>query len=243
MRRRKPITFLASAAVIPLIALTVAACGGSSAATAASTPAPPKTTNTPAPAPTTAVRVASSSLGSILVDAQGRTLYLFKADSASHSACSGACATAWPPLLAKGTPTAGVGLSASKFGTITRSGGQRQVTYNGHPLYTFVMDTKPGDTTGQGVVAFGAGWFAVSPAGNQISSAKPAPKPATTPAPAPAPKPTTTATPPPAPKPAIKPAPPVSKPAPSASSGIPQNGGGDDDSDNHGGPSDGDGNI
>jgi predicted lipoprotein with Yx(FWY)xxD motif len=241
MRRRKPIAFLASAAVIPLTALAVAACGGGGAATAAPAPAPAPAKITPTP--TTAVRVASSSLGSILVDSQGRTLYLFKADSATKSACTGACATAWPPLLANGKPTAGAGLNASKLGTITRSGGQRQVTYNGHPLYTFVMDTKPGDTTGQGVVAFGAGWFAVSPAGNQISSAKPAPKPAATPAPAPAPKPTTTATPPPAPKPATKPAPPVSKPAPSASSGIPQNGGGDDDSDNHGGPSDGDGNI
>jgi predicted lipoprotein with Yx(FWY)xxD motif len=242
MRRRKPTTFLASAAVIPLTALAVAACGGGgTAATAAPAPAPAPAKT--APTKTTAVRVANSSLGSILVDAQGRTLYLFKADSATHSACSGACATAWPPLLANGKPTAGAGLSASKLGTITRSGGQRQVTYNGHPLYTFVMDTKPGDTTGQGVVAFGAGWFAVSPAGSQISSAKPAPKPAATPAPAPAPKPTTTATPPPAPKPATKPAPPVSKPAPSASSGIPQNGGGDDDSDNHGGPSDGDGNL
>jgi Secreted repeat of unknown function len=154
--------------------------------------------------------------------------------------------------LANGKTTAGAGLSASKLGTITRSGGQHQVTYNGHPLYTFVKDTKPGDTTGQGVVAFGAGWFAVSPAGNQISTPKPAAKPATkpapapaptTPAPAPAPKPTTTPTPPPAPKPASKPAPPVSKPAPPATSGIPQNGGGDDDSDNHGGPSDGDGNV
>jgi predicted lipoprotein with Yx(FWY)xxD motif len=249
MTRRKPITFLVSAAVIPLTALAVAACGGGGAATAATAPAKAKTT--PTPTPTTAVRVAHSSLGSILVDSQGRTLYLFKADSATKSACTGACATAWPPLLANGKTTAGAGLSASKLGTITRSGGQHQVTYNGHPLYTFVKDTKPGDTTGQGVVAFGAGWFAVSPAGNQISTpkpaakpaTKPAPAPATTPAPAPAPKPTTTPTPPPAPKPASKPAPPVSKPAPPATSGIPQNGGGDDDSDNHGGPSDGDGNV
>jgi predicted lipoprotein with Yx(FWY)xxD motif len=240
MGRRKPTTFLASAAVIPLTALAVAACGGGgTAATAAPAPTPAKTA--PTPTKTTAVRVASSSLGSILVDSQGRTLYLFKADSAIKSACAGACATAWPPLLANGKPTVGAGLSASKLGTITRSGGQRQVTYNGHPLYTFVMDTKPGDTTGQGVVAFGASWFAVSPAGNQISTAKPAPKPAATPAPAP--KPATTPAPPPAPKPASKPAPPVAKPAPSASSGIPQGGGGDGDSDNNGGPSDGDGNI
>jgi predicted lipoprotein with Yx(FWY)xxD motif len=224
MTRSKPITFLASAAVIPLAALAIAACGGGGgAATASPSPKPAKATTTSTK--TATVRVASNSLGSILVDSQGRTLYLFKADSATKSACAGACATAWPPLLAKGTPIAGKGLSASKLGTISRSGAQRQVTYNGHPLYTFVMDTKPGDTTGQGLVAFGAGWFAVSPAGNQISShpsraAKPAPKPAA--------------------KPASHAA---SKPASSASNGIPQNNGGDHDSDNNGGPSDGDGDL
>jgi predicted lipoprotein with Yx(FWY)xxD motif len=245
MTRRRPITFLASAAVIPLAALAVAACGGGSAATAAAPPAPAKTTTT-TPTPTTSVRVASSHLGRILVDSSGHTLYLFKADSSTMSACSGACAVAWPPLLAHGKPNAGAGLTASKLGTITRSGGQ-QVTYNGHPLYTFVMDTKPGDTTGQGVVAFGAAWFAVSPSGGQISTPKPAAKPAAKPAPAPAPKPATTPAPAPAPKPATtpapKPAPPVAKPAPPASSGIPQGGGGDGDSDNNGGPSDGDGNV
>ena len=154
MTRSRPITFLASAAMIPLAALAIAACGGGGgAATASPSPKPAKATTTK----TATVRVASNSLGSILVDSQGRTLYLFKADSATKSACAGACATAWPPLLAKGMPIAGKGLSASKLGTISRPGGQRQVTYNGHPLYTFVKDTKPGDTTGQGRVAFGAG--------------------------------------------------------------------------------------
>ena len=88
------------------------------------------------------VGVANSSLGSILVNSTGRTLYLFKADVGTKSACTGACATAWPPLLANGTPTAGTGLTASKLGTITRSGGSRQVTYNGHPLYLFIKDTE-----------------------------------------------------------------------------------------------------
>jgi predicted lipoprotein with Yx(FWY)xxD motif len=165
MTRSRPTAFLASAGVIPLIALAVAACGGSgSAATAA-----PSTTTT-TPTRTATARVAKSSLGSILVNASGRTLYLFKADSGTRSACTGACATAWPPLLAKGTPIAGTGLTASKLGTITRAGGTRQVTYNGHPLYLFIMDTKPGQTTGQGVTAFGAAWFAVTPAGNQASA-------------------------------------------------------------------------
>ena len=252
MTRSRPITFLASAAVIPLAALGVAACGGGgAAATAAPPPAPSTTTSTTTPTKTATVRVAKSSLGSILVNAGGRTLYLFKADSSTMSACTGACATAWPPLLATGTPTAGTGLTASELGTITRSDGTHQVTYNGHPLYLFIKDTKPGQTTGQGVTAFGAAWFAVSPAGSQISAvskghgsasssshaAAPAAQP---PAKAqPAPK----ATPQPAPKSAPKPAPPVAKPTPPANNGIPQNNGGDGDSDNNGGPSDGDGDI
>ena len=81
-----------------------------------------------------------------------------------------ACASAWPPLLANGKPTAGTGLTASKLGTITRSGGNHQVTYNGHPLYLFIKDKKPGQTTGQGVTAFGAAWFALTPSGTQASA-------------------------------------------------------------------------
>ena len=157
MTRSKPITVLASVAVIPLIALAVAACGGGSAATAATPNASSGTSAT--------IGVAVGGLGSILVNASGRTLYLFKADSGTMSACTGACATAWPPLLAKGTPTAGTGLTASKLGTITRPGGSHQVTYNGHPLYLFIKDTKAGQATGQGVTAFGAAWFALTPSG------------------------------------------------------------------------------
>jgi predicted lipoprotein with Yx(FWY)xxD motif len=191
--------------------------------------------------------VAHSRLGRILVDSTGRTLYLFKADSRTKSACFGACATAWPPLLATGTATVGTGLTASRLGTIRRSGATRQVTYNGHPLYLFVKDQKPGDVHGQGVTAFGAAWFALSPAGNQLSptharraagssSSRPA-GPATQAAPA-AQNPATQ----PAPPPATTTAPPAAKPAPPATTGIPQNNGGGD-ADNNGGPSDGDRNI
>jgi predicted lipoprotein with Yx(FWY)xxD motif len=165
MTRSRPLTFLASAAVIPLVALAVAACGGGGAATAATAKASNGASAT--------VDVANSSLGSILVNSTGRTLYLFKADVGAKSACTGACAAAWPPLLATGKPTAGTGLTASKLGTITRSGGNQQVTYNGHPLYLFIMDQKPGQTTGQGSTAFGAAWLALSPAGNQISASPP----------------------------------------------------------------------
>jgi predicted lipoprotein with Yx(FWY)xxD motif len=162
MTRSRPITFLASAAVIPLVALAVAACGGGGAATAS----PPKTST----GASATLGVASSSLGSILVNSTGRTLYLFKADVGAKSACTGACATAWPPLLATAKPTAGTGLTASKLATITRSDGTQQVTYNAHPVYLFIKDKKPGQTTGQGVTAFGAAWYALTPAGNQIST-------------------------------------------------------------------------
>jgi len=162
----RPITFLAGAAVIPLVALTVAGCGGGGSAATAATP---KTSS----GESAIVGVSSSSLGSILVNSTGRTLYLFKADVGTQSACVDACVTKWPPLLATGKPTAGAGLTASKLATITRSDGTRQITYNGHPLYLFVKDHKPGDVKGQGVTAFGAAWFALSPSGNQISAAAP----------------------------------------------------------------------
>jgi predicted lipoprotein with Yx(FWY)xxD motif len=164
MNRSKPINFLAAAAAVPLAALVVAASGsGASAASAAR--AAPQATN----ARSATVKVASRGLGKILVDSRGRTLYLFKKDSGTKSACFGACAQAWPPLQANGKPTVGGGLKASKVGTTRRSDGKPQVTYNGHPLYRFEGDNKPGDTNGQGLNAFGARWYALTPAGNQVS--------------------------------------------------------------------------
>jgi predicted lipoprotein with Yx(FWY)xxD motif len=163
------IRFLASAAVVPL-ALAVAACssGGGGAGTS---PTPPSTSIAPSPGPAQpgTLEVASSSLGQILVDSQGHTLYLFQKDSGPTSTCTGACAVAWPPLRATNQPTAGTGVNASLIGTTPRSDGGPQVTYNGHPLYLFIQDQNPGDTKGQGVNAFGAKWFALSAAGNQVS--------------------------------------------------------------------------
>ncbi len=164
MTRSRPMTFLAGAAVIPLAALAVAGCGGGGGGASAAT-APPKTTNG---APAT-VGVAKTGLGKILVDSRGHTLYLFQKDSGTTSACTGACASAWPPLRATGKPVVGAGLTASKVGTTPRSDGKPQVTYNGHPLYGFQMDKKPGDTNGQGLTAFGASWFALTAAGNQVT--------------------------------------------------------------------------
>lgn len=110
-------------------------------------------------------------LGRILVDRLGRTLYLFEKDhSRRSSTCSGACAQAWPPVTTTGTPVAGRGVSASKIGTFRRASGKRQVTYNGHPLYRYVGDSRPGDTNGQGSRAFGAGWYVMNAAGRKVDT-------------------------------------------------------------------------
>ena len=163
MMSRPPLTLLASAAVIPLTALALASCGGGNDATAAS--APPKT----ASGKPATLGVESTSLGKILDDAQGRTLYLFQADAGTKSNCSGACTTNWPPLTSA-KPRVGKGASASMVGTTKRPDGKTQVTYNGHPLYTFAGDSSPGDTSGQGVNAFGGLWYALSPAGQQVTT-------------------------------------------------------------------------
>jgi len=110
--------------------------------------------------PGTVGTAVAGGLGTILVDAQGRTLYLFEKDtgtkSACFGACFGACASAWPPLRASGKPTAGSGANASMMlGTTPRSDGKPQVTYNGHPLYTYTADQNPGDTSGEGLTGFG----------------------------------------------------------------------------------------
>jgi predicted lipoprotein with Yx(FWY)xxD motif len=153
--------------LVALSTLAIAACGGSSGSNTTSSH------NASATAPTQlsgTVNEASNSLGKILVDSQGRTLYLFQGDKGMKSACSGACAAAWPPLLAKGKPTAGGGVKASLIGTSKRSNGTEQVTYNGHPLYLFKGDQSAGQTNGQGSSAFGAFWYVLSPAGNQITA-------------------------------------------------------------------------
>ena len=117
------------------------------------------------------VSVANTGLGKILVDSQGRTLYLWEKDSGTKSACSGGCAAAWPPLRASGKPTAGGGAKASLLGTTPRSDGKPQVTYDGHPLYRYQGDSKPGDTTGQGSTGFGAPWYVLTPTGKDITTA------------------------------------------------------------------------
>lgn len=114
------------------------------------------------------VSTARTGLGQVIVDSRGRTLYLFEKDRRGHSACSGICATYWPPLLTSGKPTAVAGAKGSLLGTIRRADGTRQVTFAGHPLYLFAGDTKRGQTNGEGLRDFGAGWYALSPSGHKI---------------------------------------------------------------------------
>lgn len=114
------------------------------------------------------VGAAHTGLGRIAVDSHGRTLYLFEKDKRGHSACSGLCATYWPPLLTHGKPVAMGGVKRSLLGTIRRSDGRRQVTLAGHPLYLFSGDSRRGQTNGEGLNDFGGGWDALTPSGKKI---------------------------------------------------------------------------
>ena len=117
-----------------------------------------------------AVDVHTANGASFLTDSSGRSLYLFKSDTSTKSTCSGACATAWPPLITKGAPTAGTGATAGDLGTIARSDGTKQVSYDGHPLYYFSGDSAAGQTNGEGINGFGALWYLVAPTGAQVPS-------------------------------------------------------------------------
>ena len=114
------------------------------------------------------VGVAQSKLGRILVDGRGRSLYLFEKDRNGKSSCNGACVAYWPPLIAAGKPLAKPGVKASLLGRTKRKDGRWQVTYKRHPLYTFVGDTKKGQTNGEGLTDFGGSWDVVSPSGAKI---------------------------------------------------------------------------
>ena len=116
----------------------------------------------------TTVAIAKTPLGRILVDGKGITLYDFVEDKGGTSSCYGACAALWPPLTTTAKPHAGKGVRASLLGTTKRKDGKLEVTYNHHPLYYFVTDRKPGQTTGQGVNQFGGPWWVLSTAGKEI---------------------------------------------------------------------------
>jgi predicted lipoprotein with Yx(FWY)xxD motif len=164
MTRSKRTSILGRAALVPLAALTFAGTATGFTAASASTGSDVVAKARPA-----TVRVANTNLGKVLVNSKGRTLYLFEADSGTTSSCVDACAAAWPPARVSGAPKVGKGAKGSLAVTTQRSDGNPQVTYNGHPLYTYSGDRKAGDTNGQGLNAFGGLWHAVSPAGNEIT--------------------------------------------------------------------------
>jgi len=150
-------------AVLCAVAAVTAACG--TATVPALIPSP---TGSPVGTATIAV-AANSKLGQILVDGNGRTVYLFAADTGSTSTCYTQCAQYWPPVLTSGFPIAGAGVSASLLGTTARHDGSSEVTYAGHPLYYVVTDQHAGDTTGQAVNNYGALWYVIGPDGKQIA--------------------------------------------------------------------------
>jgi predicted lipoprotein with Yx(FWY)xxD motif len=143
----KLLTSLAAAALVATIAAGLALAGGTGR---------------------TQVKVEKTRLGKIIVDRRGITLYDFVKDKGGKSACYGACAALWPPLITHGKPIAGHGVRRSLLGTTKRKDGKLEVTYAGHPLYYFVTDRKPGQTTGQGVNQFGGPWWVLSAAGKEI---------------------------------------------------------------------------
>jgi predicted lipoprotein with Yx(FWY)xxD motif len=149
--------FVALPFVVALSVIGVVAAGSALSATNAS-----------ATHASTTVSLRATKLGMVLVSSSGRTLYLFAKDKNATSACSGSCAKFWPPLVTTGMPTAGKGVQASLLGTTKRSNGSLQVTYNRHPLYTFSLDKTAGQTNGEGTVAFGAKWSAVSANGTAV---------------------------------------------------------------------------
>jgi predicted lipoprotein with Yx(FWY)xxD motif len=161
-------------------ALLVAAC--SSAASTGSTAAAPAAPASPAGASSspsagaggasggTVITTATSSAGTVLASGTGKAVYLWAKDTGDMSNCTGACAGAWPPVTTTGTATATGGAKASDIGTITRSDGTKQVTYDGHPLYYFAGDSGPGTASGQGSDSFGAKWWLVTPAGGDVTA-------------------------------------------------------------------------
>jgi predicted lipoprotein with Yx(FWY)xxD motif len=153
--------YLASASlaiVIAAVVVVVLAVGGGNA----------KATQSQA-AGGSAISIRSTALGKTLVDANGRTLYLFEGDRTGVSTLSAAGAAVWPRFVSAGPVKAGNGVQAALIGTTTSPTGVKQVTYQGHPLYYFVGDTSPGSVRGQGLNEFGALWYVLGPGGNAIT--------------------------------------------------------------------------
>jgi predicted lipoprotein with Yx(FWY)xxD motif len=180
---KRPVILIPLVAVIAVVAVVAVAVAGksnnnsNSTNTSRSTPygsaAPAATPATPPAGGGARIATADHGLGAMLVDAQGKALYLWKADTGTASMCSGECAQDWPPVTTSGAARAGGGAKASLLGTTKRSDGTTQVTYAGHPLYRYAGDTQAGQVTGQGSNAFGAPWWVLAPGGAAITRSAP----------------------------------------------------------------------
>jgi predicted lipoprotein with Yx(FWY)xxD motif len=137
--------------------------GGGYGGAAATTP----TEASPSEGVATVTVASVPKLGKVIVDSEGFTLYDFRKDKGTTSSCYGPCAAVWPPLTTGSAPKAGGGASASMLGTTKRKDGTMQVTFAGHPLYTYSADTKPGEATGNNVDLYGGEWYALTPSGEE----------------------------------------------------------------------------
>jgi predicted lipoprotein with Yx(FWY)xxD motif len=163
-----------AAAGLAAAATVLAACGS----TAASSPSSGSgSSSSPAAAAASGpgIKTMSTSKGTVLTNSAGRTLYWFAIDTSTKSNCNGQCVTFWPPVPASAKVASGVSLSG-KFGSITRSDGSKQLTYNGHPLYTFKQDTAAGQIHGNGINTSGGLWWAETPTGSKLSGSAAKPK-------------------------------------------------------------------
>ncbi len=167
MKKRMSFGVPVAVAGLALIAAGCGSAGSNSAGSGSGYAAPAAAATSAASTQADTIAARHTGLGNVLVDAQGRTLYLFEKDKGMTSACSGACASIWPPLTATKV-VAGSGLSAAKLSVAKQPGGASVVTYAGHPLYTYAGDAKPGETKGQGLDQFGAEWYVLAPSGNKI---------------------------------------------------------------------------
>lgn len=162
---RLPVAALSLAA----LALIVAGCGSSSSSSSSSSTAPASGSESSSAGATVSASE-SPELGMVLVDSEGFTVYRFAKDNGTTSSCYGACAEAWPPVMASGKPAAGEGAMSSELGTTKRKDGTVQVTYAGHPLYTFIQDSSPGEANGNGSTAFGGEWNALNESGSAVTA-------------------------------------------------------------------------
>jgi predicted lipoprotein with Yx(FWY)xxD motif len=168
---RMPVSVKLGVALASVLAAGACSSAAASSPSAPTGSAPAAGSSASASTAGTVITTQAGSAGAFLSDGSGRAVYLWAQDGMNMSACSGACAAAWPPVPATGMLTAAGGAKASDLGTITRSDGTKQVTYDGHPLYYFVGDSAAGQTNGQGSDNFGAKWWLVAPSGAMITAA------------------------------------------------------------------------